>query len=380
LEIIFLSKGGMKEEDGNIRVLDAWVVWWIGRYITPTNALIQNHHRSIQYSFHITKPQSSIRQSFKMRLTTPFLSTLLPSVLATTLSTVYQFPPTTWLENIVLTRNYSLLTTLIGNASVYMVDPTISPASSNLVATFPDANSVLGISEIKEDVFAVAVGTVNTTDNTPKLGSFSIWSVDLANDGYKGVNATKILDVPNMGLPNGLAALSPDVLLVADSWNGNIVAVDVQKKTYEVVLDHPSLHSDFATTAPLVIGVNGLKFHARTSNLYYGNTVLSLLGRVHINTTTGAPTGPYEIITQGQHISQPDDFAVLSDGSVLLARPLGDTLQHIALNGSVRDVARGGLASGATGVVLGKGEVFLSESGLEGGMKREGGRIVKIEV
>jgi hypothetical protein len=30
--------------------------------------------------------------------------------------------------------------------------------------------------------------------------------------------------------------------------------------------------------------------------------------------------------------------------------------------------------------VLGKGEVFLSERGLEGGMKREGGRIVKIEV
>jgi hypothetical protein len=64
---------------------------------------------------------------------------------------------------------------------------------------------------------------------------------------------------------------------------------------------------------------------------------------------------------------------------VVLARPIADTIQHIGLDGRVRELAKGGLASGATSVVVVKeGEVYLSESGLVGGVSGGGGRVAKL--
>jgi sugar lactone lactonase YvrE len=298
---------------------------------------------------------------------------------AANLTTVFQYPPGTWLENIAHMRNGSLLVTLIGSPEVRIVNPTVSPATSALVTSFPHANSVLGITEVKKDVFAVAVGTLNTSNNTPARGSFSIWTVDLGCENA-GAEVRKVLDVPSMGMPNGVTTLTPNLLLVADSWNGNIVAVTLSPPSSSVILRDQTLEADFSGKASLPFGVNGLKFHSRTSTLYFSNTVQNLLGRVKVNAKTGAAIGLFETIAQGEHVSQPDDFAVMADGSVLLARPVADTIQHIKSNGRVREVAKGGLASGATSVVGGskKGEVFLSESGLVGGVSGGGGRVVKV--
>jgi hypothetical protein len=70
--------------------------------------------------------------------------------------TVYEFPNETWVENIAVRRNGNLLVTLIGVPEVWEIDAFTSQAE--LIQSFPDANTVSGISKVEDDVFAVAVG------------------------------------------------------------------------------------------------------------------------------------------------------------------------------------------------------------------------------
>jgi hypothetical protein len=308
--------------------------------------------------------------------------TLLTAALAAQFSTVYEFSNGTWLENIALMRNGSLLATVIGRADVHIINPLAIPTTSSLVTSFPQHNSVLGISELEHDKFAVAVG--NTTPaNSPVEGSFAIFIIDFANcAGGKGkVDVEKVVDLKNVSMVNGITKLNAHTLLLADSWAGNVVKLDLRSKKYSVALEDASLKSDF-TNPTLPLGVNGLRFQKESGYLYYTNTVQSLLGRVKLDTRTAKPMSRYEVIVKGEAISQPDDFAVARDGSVYLARPIGDTVQHVKLNGKVEVLGKGGLASGATSVIMEKDgkTLFVSESGLEGGVPAHGGRVVKIEL
>jgi hypothetical protein len=295
---------------------------------------------------------------------------LLGSALAVPLHTLHQFPNGTWLENIALMPNSSLLVTLIGRAEIHMVHPS---GLSHLVARIPEANSVLGITALSNAKYAVAAGTT-TPSNSPVEGSFSVWTLGFS---HGAVEVEKVADVPGIGLANGIALLNAHTLLLADSWHGNVVRLDLRTNASTSVLQHASLLPNF-TNAALPLGVNGIRFH--TPFLYYTNTVQNLLGRVRIDTHSGAATGPYQTIAQGEEISQPDDFAVLEDGSVVLARPLGDTIQHVGLDGRVQVLAKGGLASGGTSVVVKGKRAWMSESGLVGGVRGGGGRVVEFKL
>tara|TARA_R110002003_G_scaffold431_6_gene19687 strand:+ start:8993 stop:9934 length:942 start_codon:yes stop_codon:yes gene_type:complete len=313
-----------------------------------------------------------------MKLLLP-ITTLLATASAATIRTTYQFDNSTWLENLALTRNGSLLVTVIGRPEVHIVNPLVTPATASLVHTFPNANAVLGITEVKHDVFAVAVGTT-TPANAPIEGSFSIWSIDIS-DCRHAATIQKVADLNTVSMVNGITLLNPHTLLLADSWAGNIVALDLRSRAYNVLLRDASLASNFSNTA-LPLGVNGVRLHAPTAYLYYSNTVLNLLGRVKLDTRTGVAVAPFEIITTGEQIGQPDDFAVLADGSVVLAHPVADAVEWVGRDGVVRGL---GMVSGVTSVVTaeggkGKGKMYMSTSTLEGGQAVGRGKVVEIEV
>lgn len=316
------------------------------------------------------------------------LFALLTTTMAANLTTIHQFSNGTWLENIAPMHNGSLLVTVIGRAEVHMLDPTVSPATSKLLATFPAHNAALGITELSHDKFAVAVGNV-TASNTPIAETWAVYTLDFSRDckdedkakdnaSGEDVEIQKVTDLPNISMINGMTTLNPHTLLLADSWAGNIVSLNTLTKQSSIFLSHTILRPDFDNKV-LPLGVNGVRVHK--DYVYFTNTVLNHLGRVRISPT--GPTGPFEMIAQGTAISQPDDFAVAQDGSVYLARPLGDTIQHVSLDGTVREIVKGGLGSGATSVVFGKGgeeTLYLSESGLEGGVMGHGGRVIRVEL
>jgi hypothetical protein len=313
------------------------------------------------------------------------MSTLLASSLATKIHTVYQFPTGTWLENIASTRNGSLLLSTVGAAQVHIVHPSTTPPTSSVLAAFPDANAVLGMTEMQHSVFAVAVGTV-TPSNTPVIPSFSIWSIDFRWTS-SAAKVKKIADIPNVAMVNGMASLNSHTLLLADSWTGNIVSFDTKTGKTNIVLEHPTLLPNFNASLPL--GINGLKVHGEY--VYYTSTVQRLVGRVRIHSSTGKASGPFTTIASGEAISVPDDLVVADDGSVYvsgpLAAPVGDTLQHISLDGKVRTVAEGGVVAGTTAPAFGKTKkdknvIYLSTMGGFGadGLPKAGGRVVAVKL
>ncbi|OAK98467.1 hypothetical protein IQ06DRAFT_357580 [Phaeosphaeriaceae sp. SRC1lsM3a] len=333
-----------------------------------------------------------------MKLLAP-LSALLASATAVELSTVYQFPNGTWLENLAQMRNGSLLVTVIRSADVYIINNVgiaAETATASLVASFPGHNAVLGITEMQKNVFAVAVGNV-TESNAPVEGTFGVYSLNLTEDcaattssSHAGAGkVSKIVDLPEQGLLNGIAFDPPSTLLLADSWKGEIVRLNASSGAVDGIIENAALKSNFSSPS-LVIGVNGLRIH--NDFLYFSNTVQNLLGRIDLDSVYNASSSSagkvdvdVQIIAQGSKISQPDDFAVLHGGSVLVVRPLADTLQHVGLDGKVEEIARGGVVSGGTSLVLsktkGKGKkvAYVSTSGLKGGASVEGGRVVRVE-
>ena len=164
-------------------------------------------------------------------------------------------------------------------------------------------------------------------------------------------------------------------MLVADSFAGHILAVDTHTGKSKIALQDASLAANFS--APLPIGVNGLKVHGKY--VYYSNTALGLLGRVCVDAVTGTAEGAFEILAKTPEISVPDDFAVGNDGKVFLAgplpAPLGGTVQRVGKDGKVKTLAEGGDVVGSTGVTFGrgkgKGAVYVGTSQ---------GRVVAIEL
>lgn len=80
---------------------------------------------------------------------------------------VWVFPNGTWLENLAVRSSGQILTTVLSSPDLYQVDPTGSHCPT-LVHHFPNVLGLLGIAEIRQDVFAVAAGNYSTqTGNTP---------------------------------------------------------------------------------------------------------------------------------------------------------------------------------------------------------------------
>jgi hypothetical protein len=333
-----------------------------------------------------------------MKLLTSLLALATCSA-AVNISTIHQFPNGTWLENIAQTQNGSLLVTVLRKAEIHIINPSTSTSNttSSLIASFPGHSSVLGITEMDKDVFAVVVGNV-TERNSPVKGTFAVYSLELSvsiesspdcagtpketRTNAGAVKIERIADLPDQGLLNGIAFDPPSTLFIADSWLGQIVTLNASSGSIINTIEHPTLQSNFASPS-VVLGVNGIRVH--DDYLYFSNTVQNLLGRIDLNTVNDATDGDVDVevetVKEGEEISQPDDFAVLEDGSVLVVRALADTVQHVRLDGEVSEIAKGASVSGSTSVIRGKeGEFYVSTSGLVGGVAKEGGRVVRVEL
>ncbi|KAF2794541.1 hypothetical protein K505DRAFT_324682 [Melanomma pulvis-pyrius CBS 109.77] len=323
-------------------------------------------------------------------LLTPAVSSPLSSTPAKS-KTIFQFPNPTWIENISATRNGSLLVSLIGAPELHLVHPSTSPPTASLVHRFPGADSLLGITEYAPDVFAVITSNYSLTTGAT-IGSSSVWSVDLTpcttatRKAGAGPLVRKIADLPTAQVLNGAAALNPHTVLLADSFAGTVVALDVRTGSYATALDDESLKP--TGTGPVIIGVNGLK--VRDGYLYYTNTLHGTFSRVKVHPVTGKAVGPF---TQIAAFAVPDDFAFARDGTAYVARPLANEVVAVKGSAGVVRTVVGNLNSsavaGVTSVTVGRGKgdagvVYVgTNGGLSGpvnGTFTEGGKVVGIWV
>ncbi|KAJ4356003.1 uncharacterized protein N0V89_004029 [Didymosphaeria variabile] len=319
--------------------------------------------------------------------TLAILALLLTTSLAQQTRTVFQFPKPTWLENIATTRTGHLLTGVLNKApaELHIVDPfgtyEASSANATLLHSFPGVNTVFGISEYAPDLFAVATGDYSPSTGATK-GTYAVWTVDISRPDDTKVH--KIADLPNIEVINGLAALNKDAILLADSFAGTVVRLDVKTGRSHTVINDGST----AFAAPL--GVNGLKvLHATNPpTLYYTNSGLNATFSAPIHPTTGKLDGNVSMLASNESV--PDDLAVTDDETMFFAKPYAGTLTRakagekaVVVAGSVGSLELGGVTSATLGrSYKDRGVVYVATMGgfNADGSYAEGGKIVAVEV
>jgi hypothetical protein len=259
--------------------------------------------------------------------------------------TVIEFPNPTFVESVLATCDGHLLAGVLSRPELYSVDPFAGIA--NLVYTFPGKSTVMGITELKDHLYAVVAGnyTFPTPGNVPY--SYSLYTVDLTNARSPRISA--VVDLTNSSMLNGMTTLNSHTVLIADSRLGNIVKVDIKTREASIAIDDAALKP---SGGQFDFGVDGIRF--RDSYLYYTNTDQETLGRVKLD-AQGSAIGTFTPIAT--NLTVPDDFAITDDGTIFLARDGDNLISKIALDGKVEDVV-GSLNStavaGPTGVTLGR--------------------------
>jgi hypothetical protein len=227
-------------------------------------------------------------------------------------TTVYQFGNGMWVENIAVRPNGNLVLVLYDRPEVYELNPfTKTP---KLLHRFPNATSMTGCVETNPDTFAVMAKT--------KQG-FSIWTLGLSSSAP--VIEQVIPNVPDAGALNGLAALSPTILLASDTTKGVIFRLDLAKRTSSVAINKDQIG----------FGVNGIR--VRGNYLYFANSI-GPFSKIPIDATTGAATGAAKVIAK-PGIGM-DDFALGRGDEAFVMNWTGGKVLRIDGAGKVTTVAK----------------------------------------
>jgi len=234
------------------------------------------------------------------------------------LTTVAVFPPNTFLENLAVRPDGSILVTSILQQQLWYIPPAPAtvPAEPVLVHTFDQPT--MGIVETEPDVFCI-----NTSDPFTAHRSY-LHRLDLRRwKPGEPARAERVLEFPGLaGGLNGSCLLAPGVIVLADSLAGLIWRVDLPtgggQATARIWLQHDSMDYDADSDhdSPLVPrqpGVNGVCYAALTSHLYYTSTAQRLFMRVPVDPSTRDPAGAPEFVAGG---TMADDFCLDEDAGV----------------------------------------------------------------
>jgi hypothetical protein len=301
---------------------------------------------------------------------------------------VFEAPNPTWFENIAVRHDGQILVTTISAPVLLQVDPS-QKRDSITVASIPGATGILGIVELEKDVFYISAGDMSNVTATSLVFPTKIWRVDMrpfrANQKGDIIRPSKlslVADLSNTTFVNTLCRLGPkdnSAILISDSGAGHVLRLDIRTGVASVVISDPTMRS----TIPGAAGVTGIHIH--DSELFYANFAATTFLKMPISLTTGLPTGPPTLITNGTLI---DDFTLSRDGKKAWAatNPRNSLIEIDIPSQKFRAVAEG---LNATSAALGRGRFdrdsvyFVTGGGLDFPLTNpgvSGGRVVKVDV
>ena len=247
-----------------------------------------------------------------------------------TLTTIALFPVKSFLENLVVRSDDSVLVTSMNARELFYVPPSSGEAPVKPVLLHRFEQPTTGVVEIEPDLFLVSTSNLYTTHE-----SF-LHLLDLR--GFQPgspVRPEMVFRFPEMahGL-NGSCLLAPGVVLIADCFAGLIWRVDVPPGGRDIQarvwLEHETMGYFPGKLKPEQPGVNGVRYAARTHHLYYTATARKLLMRVPVDPATLEPAGPPELVLAGR---MGDDFCIDEDAAVLyLATHRQNTIDRISMD------------------------------------------------
>lgn len=230
------------------------------------------------------------------------------------LHTVAEFPEHSFLENLAVRHDNSLLVTSLNAKQLWFVPAAedTTPVTPIVLHTYD--NLVTAVVETEPDVFHVAL-----TDGYDTHESH-LSRVDL-NGWVPGETEPTIETVftfdHRVRALNGACLIAPTVLLLADCFGGFIWRVDLPSggtPSARVWLAHESMeHDPLAAMTPPQPGINGIRYATATNHLYYTSTAQKLFMRVPVDPVTHEPSGGPERVGGG---TMADDFCLDEDAGV----------------------------------------------------------------
>jgi hypothetical protein len=239
------------------------------------------------------------------------------------------FLPHFFLENLAVRHDNSILITVATRKELWFVPPPRvgGQVDPMLIHAFEELTG--GIAELEPDVFVICTGNVYTTHEN------YLYRLDLR--GWRpGQKATPklMLAFPReaRGL-NGCCALTPRIILAADTFAGMIWRVDLApdgKANARIWMRHESMaHIDDTLPPPPQPGINGIRYAAKSGSLYYTSTGQKLFMRVPVDPETYEPAGGPEAIGRGW---MSDDFCIDEDaGAAFLTTHRENTIVRVPL-------------------------------------------------
>ena len=276
---------------------------------------------------------------------------------------VYTFPNNTFIENIAVRSNSHLLVTSLSVPDLFAIDPSAASPTASVVHTFPNASGLMGITEVKPDVFALVSGIWDLANTRAQLGSLAVWTIDLT--GASPV-VSLVTSIQNSTIFNGLARhpTNPRLLLAADSAIGAVWRVNLKTGAYSVAFSSPLL-APTGTAPGTNLGINGLK--ALGSHVYFTNSAQGFFGKVPID-GQGNQAGTISVISNSTGAGADvvyDDFALdkklTGTGAWIASHP--SYAVRVAPNGSQYAVNDTTKLPNPTSAALGRGS-FVQEKTL----------------
>jgi len=233
---------------------------------------------------------------------------------AATLTTVALFPQGSFLENLAVRRDGSILVTVLNRKEVWYVPTPRAELPVEPMPVHKFAHMTMGIVETEPDIFYVCTSDGYTThESTLERLDLRDWTPGTA------IRPRQVLEFgAPVGALNGACLVAPRALLVADSIAGLIWRIDLAEDgmtaTARVWLKHDSMAFDpDHPLKPPQPGINGVRYDSRTGFLYYTSTQRKLFMRVPVAPDTGAPAAPPEFVAGG---TMSDDFCIDEDAGV----------------------------------------------------------------
>ncbi|SCO58722.1 uncharacterized protein FFMR_15878 [Fusarium fujikuroi] len=277
------------------------------------------------------------------------------------------------IENVASRSNGDLLLSTMGEGKLYSVNPYKSPPKLEMIAQIEGVNSLFGITEIGDDVFALAAG--NDTGQQFQNNSMKL---SLLKFNYGQLSVDTVFEESKYGPVNGIVALPyyKHIILGADSVRGEILRIDTTTGKITVAIQDKEFTP--GVDGPYGLGVNGIKIYK--NYLYFTNTDRRTFGRMKID-KLGKKVGDVEIIYRVEKGSPsiPDDFTIDRNGNVFVGI-WQDKLIKITLDGEATVLSEG-LLAGPTSVTLSRDgkSVFVVTAGMNND-NVSGGQVVQVRI
>ncbi|CAM1509888.1 Fc.00g002230.m01.CDS01 [Cosmosporella sp. VM-42] len=239
---------------------------------------------------------------------------------------LFQFPNATFVENIAVRQNGTLLLNTFDNGRMYSLDPSDQNPVAHFVAQFPNVTALTGIAEVAPDVFAVSGGMLNMATFSFDVGTAKIFLVDFrgcgkTSDGVESPSIKHAASIPDATILNGMVSLpkSPHIILSVDSAKGLLYRINTKTGSVEVAFEDEGLGID-SGSIHVPLGANGINIHK--NYLYFANSNQAFFGRIQIS-ANGDRAGNVEKIVS---VPDPDaagesydDFAISHDGTAYVS-------------------------------------------------------------